>query len=187
MSAVQVNRRGGPVQTAVPGGGMTYTQSICSELACSDTGVSLQCVDDLMEGYDMTNGTYVMQCGSTGDQPYPYYDCTGIVDYNCPANNLAPSDGPNPIPTDNPTDTPMPTSATFNPTAATLNPTATTFDPTAATLSPTPTPTGTAPTTINPSFTAIRSYGVSDRRAGVDGMGTLFLGVLLLSFIRKHL
>ncbi|KAJ6466847.1 hypothetical protein C8R45DRAFT_938868 [Mycena sanguinolenta] len=93
MSAV-ILPRGGPVQTAVENGGMTYVQSICSEYACSPTGLELQCVDDLHEGYDMQNATVYMQCGAISDQPWPYYDCTGTVDYGCPSNNPQPTPKP---------------------------------------------------------------------------------------------
>ncbi|KAJ7927820.1 hypothetical protein B0H13DRAFT_1861069 [Mycena leptocephala] len=89
MSAVI--RRGGPVQNAVSGGGMTYTQEICSEFSCSPTGLSLQCVNDLMEGYDMQNATVFMECGGSG---YPYYQCIGIEDFSCPSEKPTPTPVP---------------------------------------------------------------------------------------------
>lgn len=44
------NQRGGPTQQGQPGV-YTCAQSVCSPYGCSDTGVELQCVNAMKQGF----------------------------------------------------------------------------------------------------------------------------------------
>lgn len=66
--------RGGPVQQGVPGL-FTCAQSICgSAYSCSPTGVQLQCVNAMKEGYDMSYRGTTMQCDGMPEPPTTQHD-----------------------------------------------------------------------------------------------------------------
>ncbi|KAL6887048.1 hypothetical protein GGI43DRAFT_431510 [Trichoderma evansii] len=92
MVSPVIYNRGGPVQTAHPGP-FTCTQSICSDITCSDNSLEFQCLSQVMQGYDISFLGLTMECdGDTNG--YPYLACTCIEDFvNCDDNGAINGEG----------------------------------------------------------------------------------------------
>jgi hypothetical protein len=64
------------------------TQEICGPYSCSDNGVTFECIQDIMLGYDVSFMGRKMKCES-GDNDMPYISCTCTQDNRiCNKNGL---------------------------------------------------------------------------------------------------
>jgi len=86
MSAPSDAPSASTLQQGVPGV-YTCTQSVCGGISCSPTGVVLQCVNAMMEGYNMEYNGVFMQCYSPYGASPPYNICTCLEDFSCDSSS----------------------------------------------------------------------------------------------------